>query len=129
MGDVSNTICVVYRQALDAMGTYTVDPITPTVRYQLREQLLQLEQKEFTDLMKRFSRVPHAHAMTGMLFEAQCQRTFSGQIELVAKSIFRTSDLRSSDASSDEISLNTNPMHTFVYQKREEVGLAEEGVY
>jgi len=95
MYDVSHKITTVRRESADEMRTHVVEPVSERVRCQLRRRFQEWAETERIGLLKRFSRIPGARGMTGVLFEAHFQDHFAKEITLDARAMFRTGNARS----------------------------------
>jgi hypothetical protein len=88
IGEVSHRLCVVRREG-QKPSSFTVGPISAVVRNLLLGQMRKWEDADSIDMIKRFSRVPAAGGMSGMLFESLYQNRFVKKIEIVARPMFR----------------------------------------
>jgi hypothetical protein len=94
IGDISHQLCVVRRSDSET-SPFTVEPISAFVRHRLLAQLWRWKEQDRVDMIERFSRIPGAGGMTGILFESQYQHRFAEKIGIAAAPMFRTSNPRS----------------------------------
>jgi len=94
IGEISHRLCVVRRSDSEP-SSYTIEPISAYVRHRLLSQLWLWEETDRLDMIKRFSRIPGAGGMTGVLFESEYQHRFVKKIDIVATPMFRTNNPRS----------------------------------
>lgn len=74
---------------------FSVEPISPFVRRQFLNKLRKWTEDDRLAMLIRFSRIPSADGIVGVLFEAHHQYQFEFYIHIVANLMFRTSDKRS----------------------------------
>ena len=94
IGEISHWLCVV-RRVNSGDCQYTVEPISTIVRHRLLSQLWRWEETDRLGMIKRFSRIPGAHGMVGVLFESEHQHRFVKKIDIVAAPMFRSKNPRS----------------------------------
>jgi hypothetical protein len=94
ISDISHQICVVRRSASGPLP-FTVEPISAFIRHRLLAQVWEWTEQDRVAMIERFSRVPGAGGMTGVLFESHHQHRFAKEINIIAAPMFRTTNPRS----------------------------------
>jgi len=94
IGEISHKLCVIRRSDSET-GPFVVGPISPFIRDRLITQLWKWREQDRIEMIQRFTRVPGAGGMTGVLFESQYQHRFAEKIDIAAAPMFRTSNPRS----------------------------------
>ena len=94
IGDISHRLCVVRRSNLET-SPFIVEPISAFIRHRLLTQLWEWKEQDRIDMIERFSRIPGAGGVRGVLFESLYQYRFAKKILLVAAPMFRTNNARS----------------------------------
>ncbi|KAF8513912.1 hypothetical protein BU17DRAFT_94947 [Hysterangium stoloniferum] len=144
MDQFSHQICVIRRSHHNIMHSYTVAPVTDTVRQQLVIQIWTFEQNDVLKMLQHLTRVPNNGALRGPFFEAYFQRQFAQGINIDAKPMFRGHSKNSTfgnsstfqearhnaslDTSSD-FSLRVTPAGTIKYDYTEQLTIKEAWYY
>lgn len=143
---ISHRLCVVRRGK--SKGSFVVEPISATIRRRLLSQIWKWKKKDRIDMIRRFSRVPGAGGVVGVLFESLNQHNFSEQIDFVATPMFRTKNPRSrwhamlgdfsaspllrraqEEAPPITIALSISPKDIFTYEHAEQLTIVEDTYY
>jgi hypothetical protein len=87
--NISRRLCVV-RHSDSEPSSFTAEPISAVVRRRLLIQLWRWNEQDRSNMIERFSHVPGANGMTGLLFESQSQSRFAQKISDVATPMFQS---------------------------------------
>ncbi|KAF8516345.1 hypothetical protein JB92DRAFT_2260603 [Gautieria morchelliformis] len=92
--NISHKLCVVHRSDSERCH-YIIRPISSFIRHRLLTQLWEWKEQDRVDMIERFSHVPRAGGMRGLVFESLHQHRFSANIQIEAKPMFRSNNTRS----------------------------------